>query len=191
MSTFQSSFVDELTVMRELAHQWFGDAVTVAHWRDRWLAEGFATYFEYLWRYRGDQVGFDRAMGSLHAFVVQEGVGPAVVSRPQDLLARNTYYRGALTPEALRLTVGDPKFKRILRAWYRSYRNKNATSQDFIDLAAGIGGPSVRPLLRAWLYKQTVPPPPGGTTALSAPEGSAAVVPAPQLGIGVRRPPLR
>ena len=190
MSTFQSSFVDELTVMHELAHQWFGNAVTVAQWRDLWLAEGFATYFEFLWEYRGDQVGFDQAMGRLHAFVVQEGVGPAVVSRPQDLFALNTYYRGALTLEALRLTVGDAKFKRILRAWYRTYRNKNATSQDFIDLAAGIGGPSVRPVLRAWLYEQPVPPLPGSTIARSAPEGSTATVAAPQLGIGVRRPPV-
>jgi len=49
LSTFSSTEVNDLTVVHELAHQWFGDAVTVKRWRDLWLAEGFATYFEYLW----------------------------------------------------------------------------------------------------------------------------------------------
>ena len=55
MSTFQKDNVDEATVVHELAHQWFGDAVTVAEWRDLWLAEGFATYPEFLWQHRADR----------------------------------------------------------------------------------------------------------------------------------------
>ena len=187
MSTFQSTEVDELTVMHELAHQWFGNSITVAEWRDLWLAEGFATYFEFLWEFRGDQAGFDRAMVGLHAFVVREGIGPAVVSRPQDLFALNTYYRGALTLQALRLTVGDRAFERILRSWYRTYRHGNATSGDFIELAAGIGGKAVRPLLRAWLYETPVPPLPGSSALLSAQVARTTVPAPPRLGIGVRR----
>ena len=53
-------------MVHELAHQWFGDAVTVAEWRDLWLAEGFATYFEFLWADRGDRPaledGYDRSL---------------------------------------------------------------------------------------------------------------------------------
>ncbi|MGE3291356.1 MAG: M1 family metallopeptidase [Geminicoccaceae bacterium] len=192
MSTFPSSWVDELTVVHELAHQWFGDSVTVAEWRDLWLAEGFATYFEFLWEYRGDQGGFDQALNDLYAFVVSRGVGPAVVSTPQELFAANTYYRGALTLEALRRTVGDKAFWRTVRQWYQTYRNGNATSGDFIKLAAGIGGNRVRPLLHAWLYEQPVPPMPGvpAATALAASRASEAAVAPPKLGKGVRRPPL-
>ena len=62
MSTFPSTDVDDLTVVHELAHQWFGDAVTVARWRDLWLAEGFATYFEYLWPYRGNRPGLETGL---------------------------------------------------------------------------------------------------------------------------------
>jgi aminopeptidase N len=125
-------------------------------------------------------------MAQLHDYVVENAVGPAVVSRPQDIFADNTYYRGALTLHALRLTVGDKDFARIIRTYYRTYRNANATSADFTQIAAKIGGgATVRPLLRAWLYEQPVPPLPG-TTALQAQARKSEPTPAPNLGIGVR-----
>lgn len=187
MSTFQKDNVDELTVMHELAHQWFGNAVTVKAWRDLWLAEGFATYFEYLWRHRGDRAGLNAAMRDLHRYVAANRVGPAVVSRPQDIFADNTYYRGALTLHALRLEVGDTRFFQILRRFYGTYRNANASSADFIAVAVEAGGsPSVRPLLRAWLYNRAVPSLAGADGLRTGAGGPAK---APALGIGVRRRP--
>lgn len=184
-STFAVGRVDEATVAHELAHQWFGDSVTVARWRDLWLAEGFATYLELLWDNRFDGPGFDLAMRRLHAYVVANEVGPAVVSRPEDIFADNTYYRGALVLYALRESVGDPAFFRTLRAWHDAYRGGNATTAQFVDLAARVTGrPAVRPLLRAFIYDRVAPPLPGTDRAAAA----AAVRPeAPTLGIGVRR----
>ena len=40
----------EALVSHELAHQWFGDLLTCRDWSEAWLNEGFATYFEYIWR---------------------------------------------------------------------------------------------------------------------------------------------
>src|SRR4051794_38793138 len=40
---------DEATVLHELSHQWFGDAVTLRTWPDIWLHEGFATWSEWIW----------------------------------------------------------------------------------------------------------------------------------------------
>ncbi len=51
----EPGFVQHLLLSHELAHQWFGDAVTPGEWSDLWLNESFATYAQWLWL---DHVGF-------------------------------------------------------------------------------------------------------------------------------------
>lgn len=167
ISTFPSGGVDQATVAHELAHQWFGDSVTVAQWRDLWLAEGFATYLEFLWGNRADGAALDAAFEELYDDVVKNQIGPAVVSRPEDIFADNTYYRGALALQSLRLTVGDTAFYRTLKEFHRRYRGRNATSADFIAVAVQVSGdPAARRVLRGWLYDETVPELPGGKARL-------------------------
>lgn len=160
VSTFPNSAgYDESVVAHELAHQWFGDAITVGMWRDLWLAEGFATYLELSWDHHGDPAGFDAAMRALYASAVRRGLGPVIVTDPLELFSDSVYDRGALTLQALRLKVGDKAFFRILRAYYAKFRYGNAESSDFIDLAVAQAGdvPGVRRLLRDWLYEEAVP----------------------------------
>ena len=186
MSTFPKDGIDEATVAHELAHQWFGDAVTVAQWRDLWLAEGFATYLEFLWDYRGDRGALDEAFNRLYAYAVQNKIGPTVVSVPQDIFADNTYYRGALTLQALRLDVGDKAFFATLKSFYLTYRYGNATSADFIKTAVKVSGkPRVRDLLQHWLYDETVPALPGAASATALQAGAAEAPP--KSGAAVRR----
>jgi aminopeptidase N len=162
MSTFPSDFVDVGVVAHELAHQWFGNSVSVAQWKDLWLAEGFATYFEYLYPNRDDPAAFKAIMEDIYAYLVRNEVGPAVISSRFDLFADNTYYRGGVALYALQLHVGDKTYFDIIKAWYKAYRDGNATSDDFIDVAEKTSGDkSVRKLLIAWLFKQPVPPLPG------------------------------
>lgn len=49
LSVFGRSFTNTEVVSHELAHQWFGNSVTLASWKDIWLNEGFATYASVLW----------------------------------------------------------------------------------------------------------------------------------------------
>ena len=72
------------------------------------------------------------------------------------------YDRGALTLQAVRLTVGDEAFFRILRTWADRYKYKNATTADFIALVQEISGKDLHGLIDSWLYDAAMPPLPGG-----------------------------
>ena len=159
MSTFPVGFATEAVVAHELAHQWFGNSVAVAQWRDLWIAEGAATYFEVLWGHRNDPAGFDAEMRAIYDYAVEEEVGPAVVEKPEQLFTDRTYLRGALALYALRLKVGDRTFFNILRRFANTFKGGNATSKHFIETAVTVSRDnSVHRLLRNWLYEEPVPP---------------------------------
>lgn len=169
ISTFPDGAADPGIVAHELAHQWFGDSVSVSHWEDLWIAEGAATYFEVLWPNRNKPAAFDAAMQAIYDYVVKEKLGPAVVDNPEDLFSDSVYLRGAMALYALRQTVGDATFFDILKTFLRAYRGRNATSQDFIQIAVYVSRkPSVKKLLNDWLYEKKVPPLPGETTVAKA-----------------------
>lgn len=187
MSTFPSGAADEGLVAHELAHQWFGNAVSVRRWADIWLAEGYATYFETLWPNRRNAADFNRAMRGLYDFAVDRKLGPAVVEDGTQIFSDRVYVRGALTLYALRLKIGPQAFNAVTRAFVDRFRGGNATSKDFIRTAVEVSGDgSVRELLRAWLYDQPVPPLPGDDAG--AARRRSGPVPRPALvGLGCGR----
>jgi len=162
MSTFPLGAADAAVVAHELAHQWFGNSVSVSRWKDLWLAEGFATYFEVLWPNRHDPAGFDADMTEIYDYVVQEKIGPAVVETPEQLFSDRTYLRGGSALYALQLKVGEKTFMKIMRTWATKFRYHKVSSTDFVDTAVEVSGDkSVRKLLNAWLYEAAVPDLPG------------------------------
>ena len=168
VSTFPVGAADQAIVAHELAHQWFGNSASVAKWEDLWIAEGTATYLEVLWPNRDNPAAFDATMRRMHRYVRQHEIGPAVVDTPEDMFSERVYLRGAQTLYALRLTVGDRTFFRILATFAAAYRGRNATSADFIRVAVSISGkPAVADLLEAWLYEDPVPPLPGEAATIT------------------------
>ncbi len=67
---------DELTIVHELAHQWFGDALVLDHWSDMWLNEGFATWSEWIWTERHGGQTAQQRFNQLYATSEDSKRGP-------------------------------------------------------------------------------------------------------------------
>lgn len=141
LSTFGGQGGGEETIFHELAHQWFGDSVSPATWRDVWLNEGFATYFALLWANRHAEPGvLDAVMERWQRRIEAGGLGSPIPDSPADLFGPAVYQRGALALHTLRRQVGDEKFFKILRTYYQRHAGGNASTQDFIDVVEEAGG---------------------------------------------------
>jgi aminopeptidase N len=147
------------TVVHEIAHQWFGDSVTLAVWPDMWLNEGFATWSEWIWaeRHAGDtaQQTFDKLYATPEDSEAGQDLwfpAPAALPGPDVLFSTPVYDRGAMTLQALRQKVGDEIFFLILRTWYAENRNGNVTTADFIALAKRVSGQQLDQFFSAWLF---------------------------------------
>jgi aminopeptidase N len=142
-------------VAHELAHQWFGDSVSVAQWRDIWLNEGFASYAEWLWT--EDQGGLSVRESFQREYDDTDWKNPTADPGRAGLFGRAVYKRGALTVHALRLEVGDGDFFRILKTWTAEKRNGNATTAEFITLAERVSGESLDSFFDDWLIGESAP----------------------------------
>ena len=147
-------------IVHELAHQWFGDSVSVRGWRDIWLNEGLATYLE--WRYDEAHGGrstrawlhdtYDRYQG-------QSGFWSLRVDDPGPghLFDAPIYDRGGMTIAALRQVIGAADLRRLLRTWVSQHRFRNGTTQQFTDLAEQVSGRQLDGFFDAWLRAKQPP----------------------------------
>src|SRR5690606_588822 len=132
---------DEGIIAHELAHQWFGNSVSIKRWRDLWLNEGFATYAEWLWN---EHTGKGTAEAAFNGYYQTEDdpmwAYPPRRARPGDLFNNSVYTRGAMTLHALRQRVGDPAFFKIVRTWAEERKYGHGTTDDFVALAERLSG---------------------------------------------------
>lgn len=149
----------ERLIAHELAHQWFGNSVTVRRWRDIWLHEGFACYAEWLWSEHSGGPSADEMARNYYDRLVHSPQDLVLADPgPRDMFDDRVYKRGAITLHALRTLIGDDKFFALLRDWTTRYRHGTAVTDDFTGLAANYAEVSLRPLWDAWLYSTRVPP---------------------------------
>jgi aminopeptidase len=161
LSIFGSNHVDgdhglERLVAHELAHQWFGNSLTVARWSDIWLHEGFACYAEWLWSERSGGASADEHARRHHARLAGLPQDLVLVDPgPEAMFDDRLYKRGALAVHALRLALGDALFFPLLRDWVADHRHGTVTTGAFEEHANGYG--PVSGLLRPWLREAALP----------------------------------
>lgn len=166
-STRTRQFIAEV-VSHEIAHQWFGNLVTMKWWNDLWLNESFATFMATkftdkmypkwdLW----DQFIEDtmnNAM-SLDALKSTHPIDVAVRSPAEirEIFDAISYDKGGCVLRMLEHYVGEPAFRRGLRDYLRRFRYANATGDDLWDAIGKSSGRPVKKMVRDWLQQPGFP----------------------------------
>jgi aminopeptidase N len=152
-------------IIHEIAHQWFGNAVTEADWNDVWLSEGFATYYTLL--FRGHAYGHDDFVAGLQdarkrvaAFYKDDydfQVVRPYVSDLNDVSGPMMYQKGAWTLHMLREKLGVDAFTAGVRSYYAEYRDKNARTADFMRHLEEASGQNLEGFFTQWLFQGGMP----------------------------------
>ncbi|HEX2289145.1 MAG TPA: M1 family metallopeptidase [Pseudonocardiaceae bacterium] len=154
---------DVRVVVHELAHQWFGDSVSVSRWSDIWLNEGFATYAEWLYTERTGgrsaqqmaELTYQRRPAGTEYWRTTPGDPGAA-----DVFSGPVYTRGAMALQALRVEVGDEDFFAALRTWTTERRGGNGTVADFLAVIERVSNEQVDDVAQTWLFTPSRPPSP-------------------------------
>lgn len=145
-------------IAHELAHQWFGNSVTLDDWSETWLHEGFAHYLSlvYLSEVHGED--FDALMARELEAAKASGAGPpANVSVEQLFDFDVVYRRGALALHALHRFLGDDAFFGLLRSHHDRAAGGNTSTEEFLELVELVGGTRSVEVLTPWLYDPQMP----------------------------------
>jgi aminopeptidase N len=149
-------------IVHEIAHQWFGNAVTEGDWDDVWLSEGFATYFTHLFVEHTEGrdafvAGLRSDRDQIRAFDLQNPGYRIVHDHLADLkqvtTGPGTYKKGAWTLHMLRGVVGDEAFWSGIREYYRLYRDRNASTADFRRVMEEASGKDLGWFFDEWLTR--------------------------------------
>ena len=175
LATFGTNHVDgrrtsERLIAHELAHQWFGNSLTIADWRHIWLNEGFAKYAEWLWSEHAGGPPATAHAAAAHALLARQrqDLRLADPGRRQ-MFDDRLYERGGVAVHALRCALGEGAFFRMLKGWTAIHRHGLVTTE---GLAAHAQQYTSRPLggfFDAWVHGTVLPPLPAPSTSWQRP----------------------
>lgn len=151
-------------VAHELAHQWWGDDVTMADWANVWINEGYATYFQELWyqhhfgeaefqyqRYHAQQAYFGETKRYWRPIVEY------TYADAMDSFDSSGYPRPGQVLHMLRWMYGDQRFFHALRDYLLAYQHKNADTHQFFAAINKSLGTNLDWFENEWFYRAAYP----------------------------------
>ncbi|MBD3412802.1 MAG: aminopeptidase [Candidatus Aminicenantes bacterium] len=148
-------------VSHELAHQWWGDLITLRSWEHAWMNESFGTYSDYLYTAHelGDREGQINLLNKKNSYLREaknEYIRPIVTDRydrPQDLFDAHSYPKGACVLHMLRFMLRDEAFFRIFKQFLHTYAFQPVDTHDFTKTVKQVTGKNMDWFFEQWLYK--------------------------------------
>ena len=154
-------FSSDPLVAHELAHQWFGDLLTCRDWSHAWLNEGFATFFEAIWREA--DLGYDEYLYHMFECVeeyLREDADryrrPIVCNTyrsPIEIFDRHLYEKGAAVLHMLRGDLGDARFWRAMQHYVERNAQRNVETIDLIRAIEEATGRNMRAFFDRWVFR--------------------------------------
>lgn len=152
-------------IIHEIAHQWWGNAVTEKDWDDVWLSEGFATYFTLLFiEHAYGRDAFVAGLRDSRKTVVDFDAKRPDYRVVHDNLAdmsqvttAMTYQKGSWVLHMLRERMGNDRFWAGIREYHARYREANASTSDFRQVMERAAGEDLSAFFDQWLYRGGIP----------------------------------
>ncbi|MGD0472254.1 MAG: M1 family aminopeptidase [Candidatus Velthaea sp.] len=154
-------FSSDPLVSHELAHQWFGDLVTCRDWSQAWLNEGFATYFEAVWR--ETDLGWDEYSYDVYTLVQQyldedrdRYRRPIVCNTyrdPIELFDAHLYQKAGAVLHMLRGELGWSRLRRALRRYVTDNAQRNVETIDLVRAIEASTGRNLRAFFEQWIER--------------------------------------
>jgi len=141
----------EDTYVHELAHQWWGDAISPKSWKDIWLNEGFATYSEALYY---EALSGEKALRSTMMSKYSSNFSGTLAKPGNFLFTRTMYDKGAWVLHMLRWEVGDSIFFDILRTYFDTFKYSNASTNDFKNICEQVSGKNLDKFFEQWVQNE-------------------------------------
>lgn len=154
---FRGDLRYEYVLVHELAHSWWGNAVTLKDWRDIWLNEGFATYAEALFieDFYGVSAFREKMKTSATIYFNQYEKNDFPLYNPpwEELFNSGiVYHKGGWMLHMLRGVLGDSIFGNILKTYYGQFQYKNADTKDFQAVCESISQKDLDWFFNEWVY---------------------------------------
>jgi aminopeptidase N len=154
-------FSSDPLVSHELAHQWFGDLVTCRDWAQAWLNEGFATYFEAVWREA--DLGWDEYLYYVFTIVAEyldehgeryrRPIVCNVYHDPIELFDAHLYQKGGAVLHMLRGELGWERLRRSLTRYVLDNAERTVETIDFVRAIEGATGRNLRGFFAQWIER--------------------------------------